>query len=202
MQNQQVNKVMGMMHLNMNCNDGKCNQSRMGKEHTHKIKDASDEFSETVLGIFQQRVSYEFEAVASAETKASILIATCVAILGILFVTNNVLDLTKIGNEFYKHLILIATIFPFVISFFLGIIVVFPRTRFSLIEPRKFNDNYGNEDIDEVKQQLRRSMILNYENINKHRMKDVLCLKLGYITLTIGVMSVIILFIIDKILIA
>jgi len=175
------------------CNEGNCRMTRDGKNHSHEIKDSKDDFTEYMIPIFQGRIDQELGNISSAEIKASILIATCVAVVGILFIRPDFINLQILqASIFSKIFNIMFILIPFSAAFFLGLRVVIPKRGLKLLAPLRFNNLYGKESIEESRKILKKSLIVSFEFIQNNRLREMTYLKIGYTLLSIGFIALIV----------
>lgn len=167
------------------CKNGKCKFTRQGLPHSHTILKANRDFNEMSISLFSQRISDELSNISAYETKASIVIASSLAVLGILFTNQNFSSMSII-SEFYTKLIKAGIVVPFVLSFFFGLYIVMPRERLSLVIPRNFNNNYGLKKKSKYLEDLKHSLIKNVEFMEDSRITETVCLKISYVLQSIG----------------
>jgi|SRR5579883_3000592 len=144
-------------------------------------------FNDLVMPYMSDRISQELDNITSTETKSSIIIATCLAIFAIFTISGNPLNLESFYQKtITNQIFVIITWASFVFSFILGLVVVFPTNKLKLIDPRALNNGWANKGITESKIDIKKSLITNFEYIQKHRIKDALILQLGFVLLAIG----------------
>jgi hypothetical protein len=83
-------------------------------------------------------------------------------------------------------------VLSFTCSFFLALLVVFPRGRMKMIDPLEVNNQLSSKSIKDVKYEIKSSLIKNFKHIEKHRIRDTIYLKCGYILLAIGCSAMVI----------
>ncbi len=190
------------------CNNGRCPLTRQGMERhpehddeksdNKEIKDSQiDGFDDIIIKQTNERLGQEFSNLASVETKASVLIVATAAILSMIFTGSLLTTInTHIEHNYYG---LIPAAFAsafFALAFVIPLIVLFPRTKLELLDPRTINNELcEKDDLEEVKRQIKNNLITSFEEIEKIRNKENLAIKLSFLFLGIGSLCLIILYI-------
>jgi len=178
------------------CNDGRCKQTRMGEKHSHDkpaIVNSNDEnFNKMIIDQTNLRIQEELSNLSADELKASVIVGVVPAIFGLLAAVASTI-FAKIFQNFTIYNM--AIFLPFgllIISFFLALKVIFPRTRFDLWEPRDSNNEYSALKIEDATKKLKEERIEDFESIRDSRDKDATNLKYGYVLLIFGSLSLLV----------
>lgn len=191
------------------CNNGKCGLTRQGMDrHPEHENEVDDEeiwdsntigFDDVIIHQTNERLNQEFANLSSLETKAGILIAAVAAIVTIL-VSGSVLS--SIGNHltlnFYGIIFgLIGALF-FGLSFAIPLMIIIPRNKLELLDPRTMNNQLYSSSLPEVKRQIRYNLIKSFEEIEKIRDKEIKAIKISFVFLGLGALCFIIIFLMSK----
>jgi len=178
--------------MSLDCSDGRCFFTREGIIHNHKIERVSSEVDDILIPLFNQRISQEFNNISSSEIKASIIIATCVALFAIFLAPTNTINFEKISEPGYARILILIIMVSFVSAFFLALLIVFPRGRTRMIFPRPLNNTIARKSVPDAKNKIKQDLVENFEFIENHRISDTNYLKGGYILLSIGFIGIVI----------
>jgi hypothetical protein len=172
-------------------------QEHDGKKLDDKeIKDSQiDGFDDVIIKQTNERLNQEFSNLSSLETKAGILIAAIAAILTITFTGLGITQIvTLVKQNFYGFIPVIVSVAFFALSFVIPLVIIIPRTKLELLDPRTINNElYQENNLDEVKKQIKHNLITSFEEIEKIRNKETFAIKCSFIFLGLGSLCLIIL---------
>ena len=187
------------------CNDGRCKQVRMGE--IHEAHDSENDgifdsdkngFDDIIINQTNARIVQEFENFSSLETKSGIIIAATSAIF-VLILSPTIFQ--NILQQIHENIGLLITfafgISGFAAAFALSIVIVWPRKKLSLLDPRKMNNEFAGFELSEVKRQIRHNLILGFEELQRERKKDTSTIGISFIMMGVGSIGIILTYIIN-----
>lgn len=186
------------------CNDGRCKKIREGLYHNahdktnenNEIEDSEIEgFDDIIIHQTNERISQEFSNISSLETKAGILIGFIAAMLTIIL-SNPVTNMFRehINKNFYGLIPAAFGILFFSVAFVIPLLVIMPRRKLALIDPRTINNELRKFELPEIKRQLRHNLIKTFEILENERNKEISAVKSSFIFLGLGSLCFIIVY--------
>lgn len=64
--------------------------------------------------------------------------------------------------------------------------LVIPRKKLDLLDPRTMNESFVKLNIDEIKKQIRHNLIQSFEDLEKERRRETFTLTSSFIMMAIG----------------
>jgi len=190
------------------CIDGKCKKTRAGLYHekhdvlnmTDEIEDSTtDGFDDVIIDQTKERITQEFSNISSIETKAGIMITANAVIFTIILSTSTLqMLISKIQQNFYGLIPLAMGIMFFALSFTISLILIIPRKKLEIVDPRTINNELNELPLNEIKRQLRHNLIQSFEELEKERNKELFAIKVSFIFLGIGSFLFIVLYFLPK----
>lgn len=167
----------------------KHDKAKLPNSEDDGIEDSNTQgFNDVMIEHTKERITQEFSNFASIETKSGIAIAIGVAVLTLILSSSS---LSTYQEAFIAHttaffFCLGLGVFGFSIFFGLMTIIIIPRKKLDLLDPRKMNNDYNEFDLETIKRQIRHNLIQSFENLQKECRKETKNLLLGLIFLGIG----------------
>lgn len=146
-------------------------------------------FDKIIIDQTNVRIQEELSNLSADELKASVIVGVVPAIFGLLAAIAHPVFTQIIADPNWYDLLLVIPFTILLISFMSALKVIFPRTRFDLWEPRDSNNEYASLSLATLNQKLKKERISDFESIRDSRDKDATHLKVGYILLILGSLS-------------
>lgn len=137
----------------------------------------SEEHDDVMIDLTKDRIQQELSNISSDELKSSFLVGISATLLGILFAIGPFNELINTNSLAWIPIILLA------VNCLIQIAILFPRLRMKLMLPRETNDDFGNNELPELKKAIKNKLIENFEFIAKERKYDGNVIRIGFILL-------------------
>lgn len=152
------------------------------------IKDSEiPDFDDIIIEHTKDRISQELSNFSSIETKASIILAANAVIFTLILSPTQTSDYTlAFAKNSFAWIFVIIGVIGFALSFGFAIVLVAPRTKLDLLDPRKINNSFIKLEIKEIKRQIKHNLIQSFEDLAKERKKENFILTVSFVSIGIG----------------
>lgn len=156
------------------------------------LNDGPEEFDKVIIDLTRERISQEFDNVAADELKGSIIIGAAAAIIGITLTVSNYTKFlfSTSSQQFPTFLLSWIPLGLIALSFLCGIVLVYSREKIRLIKPRETNNDYSEFSPNDLRKQLKKELIENFEFIENGRKCSWFFVNAGFMFLIAGVTGI------------